>query len=374
MGSIVQHQRIDKATGEPVTMYRAHIRRAGFKSRSKLFASKKDAADWLRNNEHDGALVKCEQPKGNTLATLIESFVAAGVCSYAAPAHLAYWRDTLGHLPIAELTHREINGQLLILRTQPGRHRTMQGTKSTGKKLTPATINRYASALSAVLSFAMEHGIIDVHPMKGGRVKKLKEGPGRQRILTAEEEQRLIEAAKASRWAGMLPFMMLLLTSAARKSEILNLRWRDIDLQRGIAVLGKTKNGSPRSLPLVAEVRALLTEAKKVRPLGSDLVFFDPSRPDQPKNVDTLWRIARERAGLNDTTDPSYRVVMHTARHTGVTKILRSGANLAQAALISGHKTLAMLKRYEHLAADDVMKIAEDALGTVGKKKSSPAA
>jgi len=371
MGSIVESKRKDKATGKTVTLYRAHIRRAGFASRSKVFTTRREAQDWLRNNENDAALERTARPRGKTLADLIEDFIRAGVCKYAAPAHLEFWRDELGARPIAEITHGDINGCLLTLRTRRAQRRTPAGIVKTDRPLTPATINRYAAALSAVLGFALEHGVIDAHPMKGGKVKRLKEGPGRQRILTPDEESRLLEAAATARWDGMHLFVLMLLTTAARKSEVLNLRWREVDLARGFAILGKTKNGSPRALPLVSEVRAKLADAAKVRPLGSDFVFYDPKRPEQPKDVDTVWRFVRARAGLNDTNDPLHKVVMHTTRHTGVTKVIRNGANLAQAALISGHKTLAMLKRYEHLAADDVLELAEKALGDPGKKNTA---
>ncbi|MBC9071826.1 site-specific integrase [Thauera sp. CAU 1555] len=370
MGSVVEHKRTDKRTGKTVTQYRAHIRRVGFGSRSKVFATKREALDWIRNNESDNALTKRASAGGKTLASLIEDFIAAGVCQYASQAHLAYWCDQLGNKLVSEITHGDINGALLSLRTRGGRRFTPDGIKPSGKPLTPATINRYAAALSAVFNFAQAHGVIDAHPMKGGKVKKLKEGPGRQRILTPEEETRLLETARAARWDGMYLFVLMLLTTAARKSEVLNLRWRDLDLGRGIAVLGKTKNGAARALPLVAEVRKGLAELSKVRPINSDFVFYDPKQPGRPKNVDTAWQFVRERAGLNDSDDPVHRVVLHTTRHTGVTKIIRNGANLAQAALISGHKTLAMLKRYEHLAADDVLQLAEHALGKVGTGSS----
>jgi len=56
-------------------------------------------------------------------------------------------------------------------------------------------------------------------------------------------------------------------------------------------------------------------------------------------------------------------VVLHTTRHSAITKMLKGGANLTQAAVVSGHQTLAMLKRYEHLAAQDSVELAERLLG-----------
>lgn len=179
-----------------------------------------------------------------------------------------------------------------------------------------------------------------------GKVRKLKENPGRRRILTAEEEQRLYTAAEASSWPMMRLYLRMLLTTGARKSEVLNLRWRDVHLDDSVAILPTSKNGEARALPLVSDVKADLVAAQTVRPIKSYFVFFDPRHPDKTKNVDTIWRLVRERAGLlNDREDRLDRVVLHTTRHTNATKLLRNGANIAQTANITGHKTLAMLKR-----------------------------
>jgi integrase len=157
--------------------------------------------------------------------------------------------------------------------------------------------------------------------------------------------------------------VLMCLTSVARKSEVLKLKWSQIHLDDAVAILPTTKNGKPRALPLVREVRAGLAEAKKVRPLHSEFVFFDPKEPTRPKNIDTVWKKCRADAGLlNDRDDPLDKVVLHTTRHTGVTKMLRGGANLAQAARVSGHQTLAMLKKYEHMAAQDAVDLAEKLL------------
>ena len=80
-----------------------------------------------------------------------------------------------------------------------------------------------------------------------------------------------------------------------------------------------------------------------------------------------MWTKCRADAGLlNDREDPLDRVVLHSTRHTAVTRMLKGGANLAQAAVVSGHQTLAMLKRYEHLAAADAVDLAEKHLGAGG--------
>ncbi len=367
MGSIVESKKVDKVSGKTITQFRAHVRRVGFKSKSKVFSSNTEAKTWIRNNEGDAALDKKAAGRGLTFKRLIEDFTASAHCKYATFAQLEFWLELFGALKVGEISRRDINGAKLILKNKFARRNTPIGVKDTNTKLTPATINRYLATISAVFNFALDQEVIDEHPMKGGKVKKLKEGNGRTRVLNDDEVTRLLDAAKASDWPMMYLFVRMLLTTSARKTEILGLKWRDVNLEDSVAIDNNTKNGSARALPLVSEIKELLAAASKVRPLTSDYVFFDPKHPEKPKNIDTVWRACRTAAGLyKDREDVLDRVVLHTTRHTAVTKMLKGGANLAQAAIVSGHRTLAMLKRYEHLAAQDSVDIAERLLGGKG--------
>lgn len=370
MGSITTKTTVSNATSKPVTKYRAYVRREGYASKSKVFTSKRDAQEWLRNNDGDEALERVTS--GTTLASLIDDFVEAPPgkgTRYWAASHLDFWRAHLGQMKVADVSRGDINAAKAKLQKTPARRSVPGGSIATGARLNPATVNRYLASLSSVFNYAMEIEVIDAHPMKGGKVKKLEEGNGRRRILTADEEARLLTEARRSRWPMLYLFVRMCLTTAARRSEVLNLRWQAVQLEDRIAVLKTTKNGRPRAMPLVADVRAALAEAEKARPVGSDHVFFNPRKPSEPFNVDTVWTECRKAAGLlNDRDDPLDRVVLHSTRHTAVTRMLKGGANLAQAAVVSGHQTLAMLKRYEHLAASDAVDIAERHLAGEGGK------
>ncbi|NFV82106.1 tyrosine-type recombinase/integrase [Magnetospirillum aberrantis] len=369
MGSIVEEKRVGK-DGKAVTTYRAHIRRKGFKSQSKTFRTKTDAKEWLRNNEASVLLDKKAKGAGTTFKKLADLFAVAPPMKgtrYWDSCHLDFWIEQFGALHLDEVNHAEINAAVAVLQTRPAMRITARGPKPTGKPLAPSTVNRYLATLSAVMNFALKRGMIDAHPMKTGKVGKLTEGNGRRRILTEAEVTRLLDASEACRWSMMPLFLRMLLTTAARKSEVLNLKWQDVHLTESVAILNETKNGRARALPLVSDVRATLEQASKVRPINSDYVFFDPRHPERPKNVDTIWRFVRKRAGLlKDRDDPLDQVVLHTTRHSAITKMLKGGANLTQAAVVSGHQTLAMLKRYEHLAAQDAVELAERLLGKKG--------
>ena len=120
----------------------------------------------------------------------------------------------------------------------------------------------------------------------------------------------------------------------------MHLRWRDIDLDRGLAILHDTKNGERRSLPLEGEALRLLQD----RSVGRD--------PDEPAFggrrgavtfPKTRWDEAVTKAGIEN-----FR--FHDLRHTAASYLAMSGATLAEIAEILGHKTLAMVKRYAHLS------------------------
>ncbi len=362
MGSIVKES-VTRG-GKQVTRYRAHVRRIGSDSQSKTFYSHAEARAWLRNAESD-AEQKKERDKGvyrfTVVADLFTKTPPRRGMKFWSPTHLEYWEEQFGARDIKTITRADINVALSALQVKKVEHRTMTGqVKHTDKPISSGTVNRYLASLSSVFNYALDAGLIDRHPIKGGQVRKLTEGQGRTRILTSEEEGKLIAEAERSTWPPMALSLRLALTTGARKSELLRLRWSDIDLDRRIAVLPKTKNGEARTLPLVLSVRDSLKATKKVQSLASDLVFFDPKDPSKPKNIETIWKHVRQRAGLeSDRSDTLDRVVLHSTRHTAATKLIRGGANLIQAAAVTGHKTVGMLKKYTHLGADDVIALAD---------------
>ena len=370
MGSIVTLEKVDKATGKKSTRYRAFIRRTGYASKSATFDTKTEAKEWLRNNE--GADKQTRASAGRTFADLIDDFVKAPAIrgtKWRTPSQLDFWLEEFGKMKVGEISRADINQSLAALQNKKAHRRSIDGSiKETDKLLTPGTINRYLATLASVFNYALSREIIDVSPIKAGGVSKLKEARGRRRIITKEEEQRLYDAASESTWPMMRLFLRMCFTTAARKSEVLKLRWQYINLDESVAILPKTKNDEPRALPIVDDVKQALTEASKVKPLGSDYVFFDPKRPSKPKKIDVLWKVVRERAGLyQDRDDPLDHVVLHSTRHTAATKLLKGGANLAQAAAVTGHKSLSQLKRYTHFDAQDSVDLAQRLLS--GDKK-----
>ena len=128
---------------------------------------------------------------------------------------------------------------------------------------------------------------------------------------------------------------MLALETAMRQGELLKLEWEHINLRIGIAHLPETKNGSKRDVPLSIKARAALLRMG-VKQRGR--VFSYTSN-----GLKSAWRIMMQRLGIED-------LHFHDTRHEAASRLSELGRlDIMEIAAITGHKSLAMLKRYTHL-------------------------
>ena len=128
----------------------------------------------------------------------------------------------------------------------------------------PATQNRYLAVLRHALNIGKnEWGWLEDNLAK--KVHPKKEPRGIVRYLSTEERECLLAACQASEERRLYPFVLVALSTGARKSEAARLRWRDIDLVKGTAILQKTKNGERRTLVLAGHVVEVLREMARLR-------------------------------------------------------------------------------------------------------------
>lgn len=219
-------------------------------------------------------------------------------------------------------------------------HRVAQYRDERLREVNPATVIRELAYLSAIINHARrEWGIHTENPIAS--IRKPASPPGRDRVLSEEEEPRLLEAlrpvARRNRW--MQPLVVLALETAMRRGELLALRWEDINLANRVAVLHKTKNGDGRVVPL---------SSKAVLVLG-DLPRSITGRvfPIQAFSVAAAFKRAVSRSGIGNLR-------FHDLRHTAITRLAGRLPNVIELAAVSGHRSLRMLQRYYHPKAEDL--------------------
>jgi len=349
--------------GKQSTRYRAQVRLRGFPPVTASFERKTDAKAWAQATEaamRDGRHFPMREAKRRTLTDLIdrqlETVRLKNPRDYnRQKGHLGWWKEKLGEYTLAQITPAKIaeyRDKMLAENI---------GTDEAPAYRGPATANRYLSALSKAFSNAVKewHWLQD-NPLR--RVNKETESTGRVRFLSDDERKSLLSACQKSKLPELYLIVLMALTTGMRRGEILGLRWPDVDLERRMIVLNKTKNGERRSVPAVPEIAALLREHAKVRRLDTDRIF--PAKPIRKKKPDAIteapnaasktedpgplwfdawWYEALKQSGIKD-----FR--FHDLRHTAASYLAMSGATTPEIAAVLGHKTLSMVKRYAHLS------------------------
>lgn len=222
--------------------------------------------------------------------------------------------------------------------------------RKTPKTVSPSTVNRHMSALSAILNSAARWGWITAAP----KIRKLTEPKIRISHLTRNEACRLITELP-QHLAEMAAFT---LATGLRENNVLELEWRDIDIHRRIAWVHPDKikhtnpntTAKPLAVPLNNEALAVL----KMRESACENLRFVFTYKGKTvgKASNHAWQKARTRAGL-----PEFH--WHDLRHTWASWHVMSGTPLEVLKELGGWSDLRMVMRYAHLSAGHVAKFAD---------------
>ncbi len=303
------------------------------------FATKPEAVKWAIEREETiekGAHASVAEAESVTLREALERYerdvTPAKKGARQERVRLAAWkRDALALRPLTSIRGADLAAW---------RDRRLAGGAS------PTTVRNDLALISALFNTAIrEWGLESLsNPIEKIRVPAA--GRARDRRLDVRpdidgksEEQRLLAACEASSCSWLGPVVRLALETAMRQGELLAMEWANVDLGRRVARLEDTKNGERRDVPLSNAAAAILEALprsieRRVFPLSADLLSYH-------------WQAALQKAGLEN-----FR--FHDLRHEATSRLFEKGLNPMEAAAITGHKTLAMLKRYTHLRAEDL--------------------
>jgi integrase len=224
-----------------------------------------------------------------------------------------------------------------------------------GKPLAPATKKLILATLDVVLSQAVEMGALGANPVRQiPRKHRPRPGEHRRRILSHDEEARLLAYCAPFPW--LRPIVVIALHEALRLGEALALHWENVDfaasklhirhnLDRD-GNLGVPKSGKSRSIELMPAAKAALLDLR----LNSGAGFVFTNTHGAARNLRDVQRAfdkARSRAALPTTTEG--RVVFHSLRHTGISRLANHPAiPLVHVRDFAGHSDLAVTQSYVH--------------------------
>lgn len=243
-----------------------------------------------------------------------------------------------GDRPLDSLTPEIMEGFLNDLKQKGKRVSCRKGVAPEWKPYKPATLNRYIACAKTIVNRAVANRKIDRNPLVG--LKLFKESNARDRVLTREEYHQLLDECAPH----LVVMVRMAYISAMRQAEILKLRWDQVDLKGGVIRLKPedTKTAEPREIPLDGDLVGALVSLP--RALHSPFVFTYEGR--SLGSIKTAFRAACGRAGISD-----FR--FHDLRHCAVTNLRKAGVPTGTIMSISGHKTDAMVRRYDKVDHGD---------------------
>lgn len=232
----------------------------------------------------------------------------------------------------------------------------------TGRITSSQTVIHEIALLSRVINHAIKEWTF---PLPYGnpclQIKMPAQSRSRDRRLDNDEEIRLLAACSDSRnvWIGSV--VIFAIETAMRAGEMLEtwkylegadgkkvktkvsagLQWKNIDLEKRTAHLPETKNGEACTVPLSTHAVSIL----KGLPRNLDGRVFGATY----EGIHHAFSRACKRASIQD-------LHFHDLRHEATSRFFEKGFNPMEVNAITGYKTLQMLKRYNHLRAEDLAK------------------
>lgn len=313
--------------------WRVKIRKKGFPSQTKTFTDKKNAESWARKIESEmerGAFVCSREAENTTLIDALERYAREISVEKKGRAQelrrIAVWKSH----PLAQRALASLRGSDFAKYRD---ERVVAGRASN-------TIRLELAILSHLFTVARKEWGMEslVNPVQ--LIRMPRPSVARSRRLGIGEAEQLQAAALESKSHEIGPLIEIALETAARRGEIAAMRWEHVDLKKRTWHIPETKTGAPRTVPLSSKAVEILQRLPR-RIDGSVWGMRDDSI------TQAFCRLCKQ-AGINGLR-------FHDLRHEATSRFFEKNLNPSQVRAITGHKTSAMLDRYTHLRAEDLV-------------------
>jgi integrase len=221
-----------------------------------------------------------------------------------------------------------------------------------------ASVNRELELARAIFRFAMQECWLSISPFLGEPVIDKAAENRRERVLTDDEEGRLLAACRKvgkdgrQRRLRLIPLLIGSWDTAVRRNQLLTLTWKDVDFTAGhygtiTVTVSNSKTESRREIGLTPRFRdALLGLWNKSDQQPASSVFGYRSNPK------TAFNSACKDANVTDYT-------WHDGRHTATTRMMEATNQADLVKKITGHTQQKTFERYYNPSTRVITSVAE---------------
>ena len=311
--------------------WQAIVRHKDIGTRARSFHTKQAAIKWAVSEERKltEGVMGVLKPSDATLGQLLQRYVAEVLPAKRGAATEGQRLQRLIRDPVSGLKVSQLTSQAIAAFRD---RRLLDGRR---------TCHYDLILIRHCLKIAMNEWGLMLSSNPVDRVKMPPSSPARNRRLEDGEFDRLEEAARQTKNPHIWPVIVFAIETGMRRGEILGLRWEHVDLDRRIAYLPLTKNGSSREAPLSTKAALVLARQRQRNDTPSPF-------PVTPNGFRLAWDRLRNRAGLSELR-------FHDLRHEAISRFFELGLNIPEVAVISGHRDPRMLFRYTHLRAEELV-------------------
>jgi len=205
------------------------------------------------------------------------------------------------------------------------------------KETSKATANRSLAVLRKIFNLGMRWDMVKSNPVC--KIDFFRVPRGRMRFLSHEEQDALLKVCKGP----LKDVVTVALKTGMRRGELLGLRKKDIDFSGNFIYLEKTKSGAHRQIPMIPEVRAIITRLA----IGceDEGLLFKNRAGDPYSDLRTAFNTALSKAGIKEFH-------FHDLRHTFASDMVMSGVNIFTVSKLLGHSSVQTTMIYAHLSPD----------------------
>ena len=313
--------------------FRAIVRRKGYPTLRHTFGTRQQADAWARQHETQmdrAAWVDTTEANRTTLGEALSRYARE-----VTPAKRGALQE-LGRIKAWQATHLAQRSLASIRGADLAAWRD-----SRLSQVGPNTVRLELAIISHLFTIARKEWGMEglANPVQS--IRKPPAPPGRDARITRPQEDAILAKLRPPYRQAVI----IALETAMRRGELSGLRWQDVDLERRTVRLHTSKNGSARQVPLSTRAMAAFRELRLGVCRIDAQVFGEPAA-----TADYLTHAFQDAARAAG----GHGVTFHTCRHEATRRLFEAGLGLMEVAAITGHKTLAMLRRYTHLRAEDL--------------------